>query len=174
MQASSHTRQNRKLPRLRLPYGRTLLRALRREDGQAMVELALVLPILLLAVFGITDFGRALNDTEQATNLANEAARYAAVGQVPTGATGTLGSWMLSQADSSELKGSGSVCVNYPSVTTNGQTTSRVAGDPVTVSVSFTYSWIPLLGLGPSSTITRSATMRIESPPTNSFYNPTC
>jgi Flp pilus assembly protein TadG len=139
---------------------------MRAEDGQALVELALVLPVLLLIVFGILDFGRALNETEQATNLANEAARYATVGQVPAGATGTLGSWVLSQADGQELKGSGSVCMTYPNGTSN-------VGDPVTVTVKFPFSWVPLLGLGPSTTITRSATMRIENPPTNSFYTST-
>ena len=55
------------------------------ERGQAMVEFALVLPLLLLLIFGIFDFGRAINYWIDATHMSNEAARYAAVGNTPTG-----------------------------------------------------------------------------------------
>ena len=39
-----------------------------------MVEFALVLPILLLVLFGIFDFGRAINYWIDATHMSNEAA----------------------------------------------------------------------------------------------------
>lgn len=166
MQAATKIRRHRR-PHLCSSFARALLRGMRREDGQALVELALVLPVLLLVVFGIVDFGRAMNYDTQATHLANEAARYAAVDYVPAGAT-TLAQWLLPQADSPELRngtgsvGSPSVTVCYPNGTSN-------VGDPVKVLVSFTYSWLPILNLA-DTTITRSATMRIENPPTGSFY----
>ena len=53
--------------------------SLRREDGQALVELALVIPLLLILLFGIVDFGMALNQYNNTTNLANIGARYAMV-----------------------------------------------------------------------------------------------
>src|ERR1700756_735479 len=81
-----------------------LLAAPRREDGQALVEFALVLPLLLLAIVGIVSFGRAMNYDEQATHLVNEAARYAMVNQVPNGASGTLGQWIRSQAAADSLE----------------------------------------------------------------------
>jgi len=52
-----------------------------RDRGAAAVEFAIVLPILLLIVFGIIDFGRLLNAQITLTQAAREGARLAAVGQ---------------------------------------------------------------------------------------------
>ena len=50
---------------------RTLIHRLRRRDrGQALVEFGLVLPILLLLIFGLVDLGRAV----YAQNALSEAA----------------------------------------------------------------------------------------------------
>jgi Flp pilus assembly protein TadG len=51
------------------------------DRGAAAVEFALVLPLLLLLVFGIIDFGRALNAQITLTQAAREGARLAALGQ---------------------------------------------------------------------------------------------
>jgi len=53
-------------------------RALRDEKGQGLVELALVLPLLLLILLGIADLGRAFYYTVLITGAAREAAVYAA------------------------------------------------------------------------------------------------
>ena len=45
------------------------------ESGQALVEFALVLPLLLLVTMGIVDFGRAWNVRQVVTDAAREAAR---------------------------------------------------------------------------------------------------
>ena len=132
------------------------------ERGQAMVEFALVLPILLIVLFGIFDFGRAINYWIDATHLANETARYAAVGSKPTTCSGSLVSCMRAQADSGELvNGSSSVtqrlqvCVNAPSATT--------VGTPITATASFSYQWFSFLGLSVTTTnVSTSATMRME------------
>ncbi len=152
-----------------------LRRRLREERGQAMVEFALVIPILLVVVVGIVSFGRAMNYDEQETHLVNEAARFATVDQVPAGATGSLGQWIRSQVDTPELRngtgsvsGAPSVCVSLPNGTAN-------VGDPIKVSMTFTFFWTPILKIpGASTTITRTATMRIEVPPTNSFFAAGC
>jgi hypothetical protein len=47
------------------------------ERGQSLVEMALILPILLLLVVGIVDLGRAFNNHVIITNAAREGARYA-------------------------------------------------------------------------------------------------
>ncbi len=52
----------------------------RGEKGQDIVEFALILPILLLLIMGIVDFGRAYNTWMMVTHGAREGARYAAVG----------------------------------------------------------------------------------------------
>jgi Flp pilus assembly protein TadG len=50
------------------------------DRGTAALEFALVLPVLLLIVFGIIDFGRALNAQITLTGAAREGARLAALG----------------------------------------------------------------------------------------------
>lgn len=54
-------------------------RRARREDGQAYVEFALVLPILLLIVMGIVQFGTAFKDYIALTDSVRVGARQAAV-----------------------------------------------------------------------------------------------
>jgi TadE-like protein len=52
-----------------------------RDRGAVAVEFALVLPLLLLLIFGIIDFGRALNAQITLTQAAREGARLEALGQ---------------------------------------------------------------------------------------------
>ena len=51
----------------------------RGEKGQTLVEFALVLPILLLLIIGMLEFGRVLNAWLIVSNGAREGARYATV-----------------------------------------------------------------------------------------------
>jgi Flp pilus assembly protein TadG len=50
------------------------------DRGAAAVEMALVLPLLLMLVFGIIDFGRVLNKQISVTAAAQEAARVVSFG----------------------------------------------------------------------------------------------
>jgi hypothetical protein len=52
-------------------------RGLRDRAGQALAEMVLVTPILLLLVFGIIEFGLAFRTHQIATNSAREGARVA-------------------------------------------------------------------------------------------------
>jgi Flp pilus assembly protein TadG len=52
--------------------------AARDERGQSLIEVALLMPLLLLIVLGIVDVGRAFAVKGAATNAAREAAQYAA------------------------------------------------------------------------------------------------
>ncbi len=52
----------------------------KNNRGQAMLELALVLPVLLLLLFGIFEFGRLFHDYMVVTSAAREGARAGAVG----------------------------------------------------------------------------------------------
>src|SRR3954463_1528536 len=142
---------------------------IRDETGTALVEFAFVLPLLLVLVLGIADFGRAFNYWIDSTHLANVAARYAAVNQNPGAATArTLQRYMELQASTKELRDGSTqatpvdVCVTFPAGTSN-------VGDPVKVEVKSTWSWLDYL-VGQthltSNTLKGSATMRLEAKPT--------
>lgn len=52
----------------------------KRHDGQAMVEMALILPILLMLCLGIFEFGRLMGSFLVINNLARGGARFGVVG----------------------------------------------------------------------------------------------
>lgn len=136
---------------------RHLLGTFRRsEDGQAMVELALVLPVLLVILFAIFDFGQALNTQNTSNHLANLGARFAAVGTNP--GSGTLCEYINSTAAPSNLQKKVGVEVTEPTV---------AVGSPVTVKVTDNYHWLKFIqgevGLGASTTVAGEATMRLEN-----------
>jgi Flp pilus assembly protein TadG len=54
------------------------------DRGAAAVEFALLLPMLLILIFGIIDFGRMLNAQITVTEAAREGARASALGTDPT------------------------------------------------------------------------------------------
>ena len=142
------------------------------ERGQATVELALVAVLLLLLVFGITQFGLALNASNDETQLASVVARYAAVDYNPASGQ-SLAAWAKAQADSTIVSSGSQVCFSFPNGTSN-------IGDPVQVVVKTTMNWQPLHGLSrlvggaiPSTTTLQgSATMRLEATPT--IYSAGC
>ncbi|HEX3032057.1 MAG TPA: TadE family protein [Bacillota bacterium] len=57
-----------------------ILKKLKQERGQAMVEMALIAPILMLLLFGTIEFGRIFNSYLEVTNAAREGARAGVVG----------------------------------------------------------------------------------------------
>jgi hypothetical protein len=138
------------------------------ETGQALVEFAVVLPLLLLLVFGMLDFGKAYNYWNDATHLTAEGARYATVNRKPDPANPqSLQVQIRNQADTAELRNGTpatptQVCVDFP----NG---TPIIGDPVRMRMTFTYTFLPFIGaeLGVlSRTITSSTVMRLEALPT--------
>jgi Flp pilus assembly protein TadG len=68
----------------------------RAEEGAAAVELALVLPVLLLLVFGLIDFGRVMQQQIQLTEAVREGARVGALNgtasDMQSQVAGTIGS----------------------------------------------------------------------------------
>jgi Flp pilus assembly protein TadG len=163
---------------------RRLKRTLRAEDGQAIVELALVLPILLLVLFGIFDFGSAVNDWNNETSLANVGARYAAVGSLPgttadptCGSNTTLPTYLVCEATHvyGMPSSSGKFGLQGPvTVKLCDPGNSTAAGQPFEVNVTAKYNWLPvskLLGSGfLNATITGAATMRLENALPASLY----
>jgi uncharacterized iron-regulated membrane protein len=148
----------------------------RAEDGQALVEFTLLLPLFLVILFGIIWFGRAYNAQQEATHLANVVARYAAVNGCPQGqavpCSPTLQSWALSQpgAPDSGSPSNAVVTICFPNGTSS-------PGDPVQVKVKSNFSWLPVnsfLGISAQSQIGATATMRLESLPNGSYNVSSC
>jgi Flp pilus assembly pilin Flp len=61
---------------------------LHNEEGAAVVEFALVMPILALIIFGIIDFGRAFYTVNNIISAVREGARYGAILSTPMSVTG--------------------------------------------------------------------------------------
>jgi len=53
------------------------LNMLKKSDGGALIELAITLPILLLLVFGVFEYGRAIQTKNILTNMSREGANLA-------------------------------------------------------------------------------------------------
>lgn len=65
---------------------RTLMRRrCRRDEGQSLVEFVLALPILLVIIFGIVEFGVAWRTYQVITNVAREGARFGVIGTTDDG-----------------------------------------------------------------------------------------
>lgn len=56
-----------------------------RDRGQGLVEFALILPVLLIVLLGIVDFGRAIYAYNTLSNAARAGVRVAIVNQNPAG-----------------------------------------------------------------------------------------
>jgi Flp pilus assembly protein TadG len=146
-------------------------RAARRagERGAALIEFALVLPVLLLVLFGVVDFGKAFNYWNDSTHLANEGARFAAVNNWPTKGSETLQSYIQGQADTAELRGGGTRAVTNPLAVciTTTPTSGAGPGDSVTVAVKVAYSPLGFisnrLGLTGPLNVNSTSTMRLET-----------
>jgi Flp pilus assembly protein TadG len=67
-------------------------RRARGERGAALVELAIVIPVLVILLLGIVTAGQAYNQKLSLTNGAREGARYGAT--YPVGTAGSLTSWL--------------------------------------------------------------------------------
>ena len=165
--------------------GRMLARFRREERGQNLVELALILPVVLLLLFGMLDFARAFNYKDQTTQVANETARWIIVNQLPTPPTGNVNpilqdykDWATNELVSTELKSAatGTVKICFTDQAGVPKTTGVTSGDSVTVTIpasltpiSYLSSVIPGFS---ALKLTGKATMRMELPPTNPVFGP--
>lgn len=131
----------------------------RREDGQAMVEFALVLPIFLLILCGIIDFGWLFYNQLSLNNACREGARYAVVNTAENADTQAIINHIENATTTVFAKDGVDIRVSYSSP---GDPTS---GD-ITVSLEADISFFtPVLStvLGKEKTITSTVVMKVES-----------
>lgn len=149
------------IAKLRFGSLRKLRSRLQDEQGTALIEFALVLPVLILIVMGILYFGRYESYANDEQQLASSAARWASINANPGSGSGlTLQQYVAKQASPELSTGSGDVTaikvyIYYPSGSTGA------VGQPVRACVTNTINFIPLLGLS-SSTMVQTATMSVE------------
>jgi Flp pilus assembly protein TadG len=110
---------------------------LRREDGQAAAELALVLPILVALLLAIAQFGIVLNEYLTLTDAARAGARQAATARF----TGDHGAAAIAAAKSS----ASALNSTKLGVTATASPDWNTSGNTVTVTVTYPYS-IGILG----------------------------
>jgi hypothetical protein len=104
-----------------------------RERGAALIEFALVMPILFLLVFGIIEFGRGYHTKSSLAHAAREAVRIAALDS---------GDPVQTARDAAPNLDPGSISVAV-------DPDPCVPGDPVVVTLRYDHDYdIPLFGTG--------------------------
>ena len=114
--------------------------AVRSEQGQDLVEFALILPLFLLLVFGTLEFGRAYYDMHLITNAAREGARRGSLpGKLEADVTAGVDTFMNTVG----LPGAWSttVVVKDPaSAVRAGGLVDAEEGDTVAVTVAYDFT----------------------------------
>src|SRR5579862_32314 len=95
-------------------------------SGQTLLELAFLMPMLLVFVFGIVDFTRALYDYEVITNLAGEGS--AAASREPTTSFGSTVVAIMGDAD---INMASNGCVIITAVESPSSNTYQVAAQSI-------------------------------------------
>jgi TadE-like protein len=139
-----------------------------REDGQALVEFALLLPLFLLLVVGIIQFAVGLNFWLDMQRVANQGARWAVVNEYPgcprsgpdTPCTPTLQEYLASNKIAKGENYTVRIC--FP--------TTAAVGEPVKVILKQPIAFASILNFfTPGSPIglnlSADATMRLEQTP---------
>jgi Flp pilus assembly protein TadG len=125
------------------------------QSGAALVEFAIVLPVLLVLIFGILEFSVMLYDKAMITNASREGARTGIVYSYPT----PISTTEITQAVDSYLQGhmisfGGS---STPNVSVSGACANP--GDSLTVAVTYEYDFLIL----PNFIQTLSGTMKLDA-----------
>lgn len=130
-----------------------------RDRGAAAVEFALVVPVLILLIFGSIEFGLAIQARTMIGNAAREGVRVASLGgsvaDVQASALNALGSV------------SGTKTVAYTCTTSGSSTCDPAApGKNSVATVVVTLNYTGITGMFPqltNATLTAASVMRIEN-----------
>jgi len=118
---------------------RRLLNRLRSESGQAITEFALILPLLMVLILGIVQFGIVFNNYITLTDATRAGARQAVVARFAHDNGASAKQVVLDSAQGLDQT------VLSPTVSVTADPDWDTSGGTVTVSASYPYS-INLLG----------------------------
>ena len=135
----------------------------RRRAGTSIVEMALVLPLLLILIFAIGEFGVAFTQWQTLTNAAREGARVGVLFRGPSCNAGTVAGEIQQTVDD-YVEASG-LTTGDVSLTPAPSGVCGGSGTPLTVSarVPYEFQMLPgLAGLQPQITLGATSVMRNE------------
>jgi len=139
---------------------------LRGEEGTEIVEFAFVVPGLVMVITGVASFAMAFYSLQQLGNATGNAVQMVAAeaglgtdpcAQAVTSTTAALPGWAPAKMTYT-LVITDSTWTTHPYGPTTGSSFSCVAGAgfetanfPIVLTVSYSYSWLPILNFSPSS-----------------------
>jgi hypothetical protein len=132
---------------------------MKSEKGQSLVEFALVLPILVVVLFGIVDFGRIFHAYITVDHAGREAARAASVGKTQSQAQ----SIAVSSAAGIDLTKTGASVTVSPAPPSASD--PYPSGTDVQIQIIYPFEFVtPLIGnfFINSFTIDDTTVMRVE------------
>lgn len=150
---------------------------LRAEDGAALVEFAIVLPLMMTVLTGAASFSMALYTFQQLGYATSNAAQLLGAEQgitsdpcaaAASSVTAALPSWTASKLSYTvTITDSGGTAHPYNSPATGSFSCTAgaaemSANEPVTVQISYQYTWFPILAFSPSSNLTSSESALME------------
>jgi len=138
------------------------LKARFADRGSAMVETAIVLPILLLIAVGIFDVGRAYQTWAVVTNAAREGARVSILPNSTVGGVTDVVRNYMSDGALPNAATAGVVVDQAASLTVNG---ASVSASQVTVNYPFSFLMLQYIAqlVTPSSSFSSVMTMQATS-----------
>ena len=150
------------------PVGR-LLRHWRSEEGAQLVEFALVLPLLLLVVLGIAEFGFMFQRYEVVTNAAREGARLAVLpGYSTPDVQARVATYVsIGRVPITTSPANPNVVVENVSIPVSGGR-PPISAKRVTVTYTYTYQFLNALAAffgsqGPTVPLSAVSEMRTEA-----------
>ena len=134
----------------------------KRERGQAMVETAIAIPILLVLMVGIFEVGRAYETWQVLTNAAREGARMAVT---PSSTVPTTTALIRQYMADGQLRNSATANVVVNKTATINVNGTAVSASLVTVDYPFQFIMLqPVVRLvAPGATVGGPITMRATS-----------
>jgi len=111
----------------------------RSEGGVAALEFVLMLPFLLVVLFGIIDVSMILCDKAVITNASREAARAGVVLRVPPWSSAQIQNVALNYTRNNLVSGGTPAAAKAVA-----QVGTQASGSPLTVTVSYTYQGLVL------------------------------